>query len=94
MRERRDDIAALAEHFLVKHAADHGRSPRLHPDVVPRPREYDWPGNVRELENLVQRALVMAMNDLVTVEDFCFVLPGPLAVISTPTSGDCDEEVS
>jgi DNA-binding NtrC family response regulator len=77
LRERRDDIAELVAHFLVKHAAHRGRAPRLHPDVVPRLREYDWPGNVRELENLVQRAVVLATSDLVTVEDFCFVLPEP-----------------
>jgi two-component system response regulator HydG len=87
LRERRDDIAALVEHFVVKHAAQRSRVPRLHPDVVPRLREYDWPGNVRELENLVQRALVLAVNEWITVEDFCFTLPAP-----APGPSDVREE--
>jgi DNA-binding NtrC family response regulator len=84
LRERRDDIAALVGYFVAKHAPDRGRPPRLAADVVPRLREYDWPGNVRELENLVQRALVMAIEDTITLDDFCFILPAPAGAPGVP----------
>jgi DNA-binding NtrC family response regulator len=74
LRERRQGIAALIQHFIAKHARRDGR-PRLHPDVVASLTAYDWPGNVRELENLVQRALVLCSDDLITVDDFCFTVP-------------------
>ena len=57
LRERREDIPALAEHFRREVNAREGRSvPGFALDVMQRLARYDWPGNVRELENLVERA--------------------------------------
>ena len=57
LRERRDDILPLAQHFIARYAAHSGY--QLSPDAVQVLMQYDWPGNVRELENVIQRALIM-----------------------------------
>jgi DNA-binding NtrC family response regulator len=61
LRERREDIAELALHFLEKHAEKSGRRlPVLSPELVERLEAHAWPGNVRELENFIRRALALA----------------------------------
>ena len=61
LRERRDEIAALSHHFLMRFAKQFGKSVRRFSPVALRAlEEYTWPGNVRELENAIQRAVVMA----------------------------------
>jgi two-component system response regulator PilR (NtrC family) len=61
LRERKDDIPLLAQHFLAKYAEEN-RKPGLElaPEAVELLMEYDWPGNVRELENVIERAVVLA----------------------------------
>jgi Nif-specific regulatory protein len=60
LRERREDIAPLAEHFLRRHGARDGRAGcRLEPEAADLLLLHEWPGNVRELENEMQRALAM-----------------------------------
>jgi transcriptional regulator with PAS, ATPase and Fis domain len=64
LRDRRDDIPALAVHFLKKYAERFGRpSPRLTPSALELLSAFDWPGNVRELENEMERALCLAGTD-------------------------------
>lgn len=61
LRERRGDIPVLANHFLQRLSARHGRSAmRFHADVVSCFHEYHWPGNVREMENLIERGIILA----------------------------------
>jgi Nif-specific regulatory protein len=61
LRERREDIPALAEHFLARHSQEHRCDPpRLTPAMVEALQAHDWPGNVRELENYMERAVVLA----------------------------------
>src|SRR5437773_4801620 len=61
LRERRDDIPALVEHFVQKHAQHTGRRiERLDDSVLAELQQYDWPGNVRELENTIERAVVLS----------------------------------
>jgi DNA-binding NtrC family response regulator len=67
VRERREDIAALAEHFVRKHASA-GTRPRLSPGLVQRLEQYDWPGNVRELENFMRRLLAMSTSPILDVD--------------------------
>src|SRR5262249_8078462 len=69
LRERREDIRPLVEHFIQKHGGGR-RSWRVGAEVIDALAAYDWPGNVRELENVVQRALVLATQDELTLEDF------------------------
>ncbi|MGK7344203.1 MAG: sigma-54 dependent transcriptional regulator [Candidatus Nitrospinota bacterium M3_3B_026] len=70
LRERREDIPALAAHFLSIYASRHGRdvraiSPEGLRDLVAR----DWKGNVRELEHVIERAVIVARGDILTAED-------------------------
>ncbi len=59
LRERREDIPALAEYFLTKYASDFGRTLHgLAQETKELLQAYDWPGNVRELENEVQRMVI------------------------------------
>jgi transcriptional regulator with PAS, ATPase and Fis domain len=61
LRERREDIPALAEHFLARHSEEHRCDPpELTPAMVEVLKAHDWPGNVRELENYMERAVVLA----------------------------------
>jgi len=61
LRERREDIGALLEHFARATARRLGRpGPRIAPAFAARAQAYDWPGNIRELENLVERALILS----------------------------------
>jgi DNA-binding NtrC family response regulator len=60
LRERRDGIAGLAQHFLMRFAKEFNKSVcRISPLALRALEEHGWPGNVRELENVVQRAVVM-----------------------------------
>src|SRR5712692_4842400 len=60
LRERKQDIPFLAEHFLDKYAADTGNKVKsITPAAMSKLTEYHWPGNVRELENVIERGLVM-----------------------------------
>src|ERR1700752_3120275 len=60
LRDRKDDIPLLAQHFLVKYGAENLKGDlELTPDALDLLSEYDWPGNVRELENVIERAVVL-----------------------------------
>jgi len=66
LRERREDIAVLAEHFVRKHAHRSGRpAQRLHESALAVLQRYDWPGNARELENTIERAVVLSREPLI-----------------------------
>jgi DNA-binding NtrC family response regulator len=70
LRERRDDIPALVEHFVTKHAHRIGRRiERIDDDVFETLRLYDWPGNVRELENTIERAVVLSAGPVLTTRE-------------------------
>ena len=67
LRERRDDIPVLTDHFIEKHRQRTGKQiERVEPDVVETLQQYDWPGNVRELENTIERAVVLATGPVLT----------------------------
>ncbi len=81
LRERRDDLVALAEQFFHAHAADKPARLKGFSSAAKRAlREHGWPGNVRELINRVRRALVLAEGRLISPHDLG--LPGP-AVAAT-----------
>jgi two-component system response regulator PilR (NtrC family) len=86
LRDRREDILPLADHFLRRFAAEHGRPvPRLSADAKRRLDEYWFPGNVRELENLIERAVALSSGSEVTVD----ALPAPLrATFAQPLAAD------
>jgi two-component system, NtrC family, response regulator PilR len=69
LRDRRDDIPLLAEHFLRAFAREMGKDVTgFAPDALDRLVAYGWPGNVRELENVVERAVALESTDLIRVE--------------------------
>ena len=68
LRERRDDISVLAQHFLQISAAQFNKKVRRFSQPALRAlEEYAWPGNVRELENAVQRAVVLSEGQTIEV---------------------------
>ncbi|MGH9472900.1 MAG: sigma-54-dependent transcriptional regulator [Terriglobales bacterium] len=61
LRERREDVPALADFFLAKYSQENGLAPRkILPDALRVLLDYNWPGNVRELENVIERAVVLS----------------------------------
>jgi DNA-binding NtrC family response regulator len=76
LRERREDIAPLVEHFVRKHAQRIGRHvDGLEEAALQRLRAYDWPGNVRELENTIERAVVLANGPVIDQASVSIVEP-------------------
>jgi len=68
LRERRDDIPLLAEHFLHRSAEQAKEEPkRLGPNALEALQSYDWPGNVRELENALERAVILTRAGVIDV---------------------------
>ena len=80
LRDRREDVEALAETFIAGVAGREGRRPSLSPRALQRLMTYDWPGNVRELENAMHRAVVACNGDVIQPEDL------PPGVRHTPTT--------
>jgi DNA-binding NtrC family response regulator len=70
LRDRREDILALAQHFIRKYNEENARdvSESMAPDVLELFESYQWPGNVRELENVIERAVVIARTNEITRE--------------------------
>jgi len=70
LRERAEDTALLAEHFLKEAGARFGRRPKvLSADALDALRNYRWPGNVRELKNLVERLMILSPAEQIRRED-------------------------
>jgi len=73
LRERKEDIPLLVEHFLVKFRHAPGSIPTtISEDALARLVDHDWPGNVRELENAVERAVVLSRGNPITAEHLPF----------------------
>ncbi|MCS6816542.1 MAG: sigma-54 dependent transcriptional regulator [Blastocatellia bacterium] len=70
LRERKEDILPLTQHFIRKFNAENNRniSTDLDPEVLRVLEEYPWPGNVRELENVIERAVIIARGDRITLD--------------------------
>ena len=69
LRDRKEDIPLLADHFLAKYCSENGREGlKFSPEAMKLLMDHDWPGNVRELENAVERAVVLAAGQLIGPE--------------------------
>jgi two-component system nitrogen regulation response regulator NtrX len=80
LRERTEDIAILADHFMAILAREYGRRPKtFDADAVAALQRYPWPGNVRELRNLVERLMIMVPGDRVSSRDLAFLEQGIVA---------------
>jgi DNA-binding NtrC family response regulator len=93
LRDRREDIPALVNHFLHKHARDAGRTvDRVEPAAMERLRAFDWPGNVRELENVVHRALLVSSGPDLEAADLPPELhAGPSGPATAPAADSLEE---
>jgi two-component system, NtrC family, response regulator AtoC len=85
LRQRRDEIALLAQHFIEQY----NRKLRLDikgidPEAMKSLLEYSWPGNVRELENTIERALVLADGPRITPDDLPGHITSPVAALDNP----------
>jgi two-component system, NtrC family, response regulator PilR len=70
LRERKDDMPLLAEHLLNRIAADYGvDAPNISTAALDVLKDYDFPGNVRELQNVLERAITLCENDVITQDD-------------------------
>jgi DNA-binding NtrC family response regulator len=86
LRERRDDIPLLVEHFIQRHAPRAGkRIDGIAPDAMAALIEAPWPGNVRELENTVERAVVLAQQPVIQARDVSLVSAGGPAASVLPS---------
>jgi transcriptional regulator with GAF, ATPase, and Fis domain len=83
LRDRREDIPMLIDHFVEKHRQRSGkRVDRVEHGVVDTLSQYDWPGNVRELENAIERAVVLATGTTLTAQSVSL-----LGATSAPPTG-------
>ncbi|MDN4165043.1 sigma-54 dependent transcriptional regulator [Cytophagales bacterium LB-30] len=71
LRERKEDIALLAEHFINSYARKYNKEIRgMSPATIKRIEKYTWPGNIRELQHSIERAVIMSNSHLLQPEDF------------------------
>ncbi len=90
LKDRREDILPLASHFLKKYTAENSKKiENFSPEVIEFMMNYPWPGNVRELENMIERGVILAKEDEITLAEL------PQDVIrSAPAVGKTIEEVT
>ena len=71
LRERKEDIPLLVERFLKIYSLETKKHiTKIHSEAMNVLLNYDWPGNIRELENIIERAIVLTNNDVLTIDDF------------------------
>jgi DNA-binding NtrC family response regulator len=86
LRERREDIPVLVEHFIGKHAHRTGRRiERIEDAALAVLQQADWPGNVRELENTIERAVVLTVSPIITVRAVSIMSASTAAPASLPS---------
>src|SRR5262249_19812244 len=85
LRERKEDLPGLVNHFFQKYKHKAGRELLgTHPDFLKALSEYHWPGNIRELENAIECAIVVGEGDRLRVEDLPQTITGSAAPPSVP----------
>src|SRR4029078_207579 len=88
LRERRDDIALLLDHFVRLKGQEHAIVPKiLSPEVVYFFTSYPWPGNIRELENLIERLTILTPHETIMLRDL------PIGMRSTDQTATLKEDV-
>jgi two-component system response regulator HydG len=80
LRQRKEDIPLLAEHFFKKHVATHGLKVRgFTPKAMEKLMEHPWEGNVRELENFIERSAILCMDEWISEQSLPFMNTGSSA---------------
>jgi two-component system, NtrC family, response regulator PilR len=86
LRERREDIPLLAEHFLAKYAEQMGKTVgSISRDALQLLERYDWPGNIRELENVMERAVALEASPAILADSLPPVLRGEGVRVAAPS---------
>jgi len=94
LRQRREDVPALANFFVRKFSEQVGRNVTgLSREARALLAAYEWPGNVRELQNVIERAVVMGSSEVVTPDDLADLLPDTPATESGESEGGFHEAV-
>jgi DNA-binding NtrC family response regulator len=88
LRERREDIPSLIEHFALQVSATNGWKPvRFIADAMTALQEYPWPGNVRELRNAIERLMLLATSDEISTETVALALPASVDAAVSASAG-------
>ena len=91
LRERKEDIPLLVEHFVEKYSKQFQKDKKeVSPEVMKVFQDYHWPGNIRELENVIERAMALAQGDKITIDDIPKEIIYPATIempISIPEEG-------
>ncbi len=74
LRERKEDIPLLIDHFLKKFNKEYGKNISINKSAMEKLINYSWPGNVRELENTIERLIILAEGDEITLDDLPFYI--------------------
>ncbi|UCH90751.1 MAG: sigma-54-dependent Fis family transcriptional regulator [Nitrospirota bacterium] len=93
LKERREDIPELAQHFLKMHSEEQGMKPKeFSAQGLEALRRHDWPGNIRELRNLIERLLIMVPKPVIDAADVEMFLQGrqPTGVPVLPIGANYD----
>src|SRR5436190_4315703 len=87
LRERRDDVPLLVQHFIAPFIRA-GKSLRFAPEAMARLQQYDWPGNIRELRNLIERLLILHEGEEIGMA----MLPREFLKSATPAAAEAEPE--
>jgi transcriptional regulator with PAS, ATPase and Fis domain len=88
LRERKDDIYLLVDHFVRQFARQYNKSiTKIDPQALQVISDYDWPGNVRELKNCIARSVILSKSATITAED----LPQKITAASGLAAVQCNE---
>ena len=91
LRDRREDVLALSQHFVEKYAAANGMGPKtLSPEAIEALKANPWPGNVRELENVVERAVVLCTGDVIDIDLLPTSVREPRGHVAPPSGARLD----
>jgi len=95
LRERREDIPLLVDHFLSLYARRYGRPrPRLADAALDVLTAHDWPGNVRALRHAVERALILSNGDVLQPGDFPLSAGAPRGTVRAPDAGMASNDLN
>ena len=79
LRERKEDISLLADHFMEIYSKKYKRkSSKWSTETLKKLQSYHWPGNIRELQHAIERAIILSESDTLQTGDFLFSPQGPV----------------
>ena len=93
LRERKEDLPLLADHFVELYARENHKNIKgVAKEVMETLMRYNWPGNIRELENVIERAVILDINNVINNDDLPEVITNHNAISISETSGNITEK--